>query len=42
MKDTIDEFILETTKAAEEQKEYFTGPLGTNLGKRDNATPLFD
>ncbi|KAF1084793.1 Chloramphenicol acetyltransferase [Sporotomaculum syntrophicum] len=61
MKDTIEEFVLEASKVAKEQGEYFTGPLGndifmfspmpwvsythishTNLGKKDNATPLFD
>lgn len=61
MKATMQEYVTEATKIAEEQKEYFTGPLGndvfqfspipwisythishTNLGKKDNATPLID
>ena len=61
MQDTMQEYVPLASKAATEQKEYFTGPLGndvfqcspmpwvtythishTNLGKQDNATPLFD
>ncbi len=61
MKATMQEYVTEATKIAEEQKEYFTGLLGndvfqfspipwisythishTNLGKKDNATPLID
>lgn len=61
MAETMAEYVVNATKAAKEQKAYFTGPLGndifqfspipwitythishTNLGKKDNATPLFD
>lgn len=61
LQDTMQEYVPLASKAATEQKEYFTGPLGndvfqcspmpwvtythishTNLGKQDNATPLFD
>ena len=61
MQDTLEEYIAIAAKTAENQKEYFTGPLAgdvfqfsplpwisythishTNLGKKDNATPLFD
>ena len=31
MKETLEEYVLAAVKAAEEQKEYFTGPLGNNV-----------
>lgn len=31
MKDTLDEYMKVATKIAEEQKEYFTGPLGNDV-----------
>ena len=31
MKDTLEEYVAAATKAAREQKEYFTGPLGNNV-----------
>lgn len=31
MKDTLEEYVLTATKAADEQKEYFTGPLGNDV-----------
>ena len=31
MKDTLDEYMKIATKIAEEQKEYFTGPLGNDV-----------
>lgn len=31
MKDTLKDYIMEATKAAEEQQEYFTGPLGNDV-----------
>lgn len=31
MKDTLEEYVAAATKAAREQTEYFTGPLGNNV-----------
>lgn len=31
MKDTLEEYVIEATKAASNQKEYFTGPLGNDI-----------
>ena len=31
MADTMEEYVTEALKAAREQKEYFTGPLGTDV-----------
>ena len=31
MRDTLQEYVLEATKTAKEQKEYFTGPLGNDV-----------
>ena len=31
MKDTLQEYVIEATKTAKEQKEYFTGPLGNDV-----------
>lgn len=31
MRDTLKEYVLEATKIAKEQKEYFTGPLGNDV-----------
>ncbi|NSB41794.1 chloramphenicol O-acetyltransferase [Clostridium saccharoperbutylacetonicum] len=30
-KDTLEEYVIEATKAASNQKEYFTGPLGNDI-----------
>ncbi len=31
MQDSLEEYVAVATKAAEEQKEYFTGPLGNDV-----------
>ena len=54
MKDTLEEYVALAKRTEQNQKDYFTGPMGNDIfqfsafpwvsdsGSRDNATPLFD